>query len=319
MLFNSVSGPSFQTSQLRLSHPFVHQNIKIDSSPSVTINQAVAQADPTNDPFMKFTIWFSEDVYGFDAVNITQSGTATINSLTVDQITPSNYTVNVTVATATTVDTVILSVNAGAARSIDSGIATRASTSTDNSITYDTIRPSVTINQASWQHDPTNQIPVVYQVIWSESVVGFTNSSINTLGQTASHISVVGGPLIYNVSITPVDGISYWQGQFNILPMIITDLAGNLNTQSASTDNTIIVDTVSPTPVIEVANLQVSPTGVVPIQFTMTVDRSVDDSTLSASDFNCNATSTAKINETATMFTGSGSLWQFYVYPLTSG
>ena len=51
--------------------------------------------------------------------------------------------------------TVIASFPAGVAHDV-SGNANTACTSTDNTVTYDNTAPTVTINQAATQADPTN-------------------------------------------------------------------------------------------------------------------------------------------------------------------
>ena len=48
-----------------------------------------------------------------------------------------------------------------------------ASTSTDNSVTYDITPPTVTINQAAAQADPTNAAAINFTVVFSEPVTGF--------------------------------------------------------------------------------------------------------------------------------------------------
>ena len=65
--------------------------------------------------------------------------------------------------------TVIASVAAGVAHDA-AGNANTASTSTDNSVTYDATAPTVTINQAAGQADPTNALPINFTVVFSEAV-----------------------------------------------------------------------------------------------------------------------------------------------------
>ena len=51
-----------------------------------------------------------------------------------------------------------------------------ASTSTDNEVIYDKTRPTVTINQASTQADPTNSSIIIFTVIFSEPVSDFVTA-----------------------------------------------------------------------------------------------------------------------------------------------
>ena len=49
------------------------------------------------------------------------------------------------------------------------GNANAASTSTDNTVTFDTTAPTVTINQAAGQADPTKRRPINFTVVFSET------------------------------------------------------------------------------------------------------------------------------------------------------
>ena len=66
-----------------------------------------------------------------------------------------------------------------------------ASTSTDNSVTYDGTALSVTINQASGQLDPTAGSTIHYTVVFSKEVTDFTASDVafgrHGSGQSGGH------------------------------------------------------------------------------------------------------------------------------------
>src|SRR2546430_4784793 len=60
-----------------------------------------------------------------------------------------------------------------------------ASTSTDNSVSFtppDTTPPTVTINQAAGQADPTSTSPISFTAVFSEPVSGFTGSDVTLTG-----------------------------------------------------------------------------------------------------------------------------------------
>lgn len=101
--------------------------------PSVTINQAAGQADPTSTSPINFTVTFSEPVTGFDASDVTLSGTST--GATVLSVTGGPTTYNVAV-TATNSGTVIANIVNNAATSISNAAPSTASTSTDNTVTF---------------------------------------------------------------------------------------------------------------------------------------------------------------------------------------
>jgi serine protease AprX len=106
--------------------------------PDVSINQAVGQADPTNVSPMNFTVIFSEPVTGFSRSGVTISGT-TGGTKTV-MVTGGPMTYNVAVIDMTSSGTVIAALSAGAAQD-SAGNWNTASTSTDNSVAYDTTVP----------------------------------------------------------------------------------------------------------------------------------------------------------------------------------
>src|SRR4029450_673645 len=136
---------------------FVGQVYSIDkTTPTVTINQAVGQADPTNTSPINFTGVFSESISDFATGDMTLSGTAGATTATV---TGSGTTYNVAVSGMTSDGTVIATPAAGAAQD-GGGNANTGSTSTDNTVTRDTSGPTVTINQAAGQADPTNTSPI---------------------------------------------------------------------------------------------------------------------------------------------------------------
>ena len=126
------------------------------------------------------------------------------------------------------------------------GNSNTASTSTDNTVTFDTTKPTVTINQAAGQTDPTNSSPINFTVVFSESVTGFTGVDVTLSGTAgATTAAVTGGPTTYNVAVS---------GMTSDGTVIATvpaggaqDAAGNTNTASTSTDNTVTYDTTAPT------------------------------------------------------------------------
>ncbi|MDQ5963122.1 MAG: hypothetical protein QG629_204, partial [Patescibacteria group bacterium] len=164
------------------------QDYVIDTvSPSVTINQKSGQADPTSTDSATYRVIFSEPI---DATTFTQSDvqlsgtTGTVTTFTkVD-----SRTWDVTVTGMTNGDTAVASLLAGAAKD-PSGNATSVSTSTDNSITYDSSRPSVTINQKSGQADPTSTNSATFTIIFSEPVSGVVASGFSIAGSATATIS----------------------------------------------------------------------------------------------------------------------------------
>ncbi len=89
-----------------------HTGGGIGTLPTVTIDQAVGQADPTNTAPINFTVVFSEDVTGFEGADVMLSGTA---GATAAVVTGGPVTYNVAVSGMTASGTVIVTIAAGVA------------------------------------------------------------------------------------------------------------------------------------------------------------------------------------------------------------
>jgi hypothetical protein len=133
--------------------------------------------------------------------------------------------------------TVSFSIGAGKAQDAAANLNT-ASTSTDNTVTYDTLAPSVTVEQKAGQADPASVLPIVWTVTFAESVTGFDGSDLMRGGtSTGGTVSVTGSGASYEISLsgTPTGGTI----SFAIASNRAQDLAGNGNTSSTSVDNTV--------------------------------------------------------------------------------
>ena len=128
---------------------------------------------------------------------------------------------------------------------------------TQLSITYDTVVPTVTINQASGQNDPTDAVPISFTVVFSEAInpATFTTGDINQTG-TASGITwslSTSDNITWTLSATAVTAPG------TLIPTIpasaVQDPAQNNSAASTSTDNIVMYDTTPPT-----VTLSASPT-----------------------------------------------------------
>ncbi len=258
--------------------------------PSVTINQAVGQADPTNASPINFTVVFSETVTGFVTGDVTLSGTA---GATTAAVTGSGTTYNVAVSGMTTDGTVIATIAADKAQDL-AGNGNTASTSTDNTVTYDTTKPTVIINQSGGQSDPTNASPIMFTVLFDEPVADFATGDVTLSGTAgATTATVSGSGQSYTVAVSGMTGDG------TVIATIAADkahdAAGNGNTSSTSTDNTVTYDATRPTVTINQKTGQADPTNASPINFTVVfsepaADFATGDVTLSGT---ANATTAA--------------------------
>ena len=143
----------------------------------MTVNEASGQDDPTNDSPVLFDAVFTENVTGFTGSDVTVGGTATTDDPVVTG-TFDTYTISIPV---TGDGTVTASLNADVAdRAVGNG--NNASTSTDNTVTVETVDPTVTVNQATGQNDPTNDSDVEFDVVFNENVTGFTAGDFTVTG-----------------------------------------------------------------------------------------------------------------------------------------
>jgi len=218
------------------------------SQPTVTIDKASGQTDPTSASPINFTVVFSEDVTGFDhAADVTLSGSA---GATTAVITGGPTTYNVEVSGMTGDGTVIANIPAGAAT--DGANLSASAIPVDNSVIYDTMPPSVGIEQAVGQNDPTNVGPINFTVTFSEEVTDFDDASDVTLSGTAgaTTINITGGPTTYNVAVSGMSGAGTVTA--SIPAGVAVDLASQANTASGpSTDATVTYDATPPNTTID--------------------------------------------------------------------
>lgn len=250
--FNGVVGLNLSASStitdttsnpLPIIEPTIDETYTVDNiSPSVTINQGGSQPDPAGVLPVNFAVVFSEPINPstFVPADITQSGTAGFITWT---ITNSGDNMNFTLsAIASGNGTLIPSIAANRVTDL-AGNNNTASTSTDNIVTLnDVTAPTVTINQATGQLDPTSVLPISFTIVFSEIINPsvFTTSDITQSG-TATGItwSIInsGDNKTFTLSATAVTGFG------TLVPSIaanrVTDWAGNNNSASTSTDNSV--------------------------------------------------------------------------------
>jgi hypothetical protein len=234
------------------------------AAPTVTINKANSQADPTNTSPIQFTVIFNEVVTGFTAGDVSISGIAGTPSVSVTGTGPT-YTVSV--SGMVNGETITASIPANAAKDAANNNS-MASTSTDNSVIYDTNAPTVTLNKASGQADPANTTPIQFTVIFNEVVTGFTAGDVSISGIAGTpSVSVTGTGPTYTVSVSGmVNGETVTA---SIPANAVKDAANNNSMASTSTDNSIVYETSAPAVTINKANSQADPTNASPIQFTV--------------------------------------------------
>ncbi len=248
------------------------------AGPTVTINQAVGQDDPTATSPIHFTAVFSEAVTGFETGDVTLSGTAGATTATV---TGSGTTYDVAVSGMTGSGTVVVNIPAGVAQN-GSAQTNAASTSTDKTVTYDVTGPSVTVNQAAAQNDPTPVSPINFTVVFDETVADFTADDVTLSGSTAPGVlvaEVTGSGTTYNVAVSGMTDSG--DVVASLAAGAAHDALGNPSDASTSTDNSVAYDYdgTPPTVTIDQAATQGDPTGAAVVDFTVIFSEPVADFT----------------------------------------
>jgi hypothetical protein len=284
------------------------------TKPTVTINQAAGQVSPANVEPVVFDIVFSEPVVGLSPGDVVLNGTAIPN---VVSVTGSGAVYQAFVTNMIQAGTITAVVVADAAMDA-SGNTSFASTSTDNSVDWiepdpgDTTGPTVVVDKAQLQADPTSSSPIVFDVEFNEQVVGFDASDV-TFGGTAlpTGITVSGVGPAYEVKVTGMSVAG--DVTISIPAAVVTDAAGNDNDASTAGDDTVewqlpAMDVTPPTGTIDQAGSQADPTSFDPIKFAVIFSEPVTG--LTASDIVLSGTNAGTLVPTVN---GSGDTYEISV------
>jgi len=300
-----------QTSAGSLSEPSASLPVTIDrTGPTVTINQASGQADPTSAAPINFTAVFNQPVTGFSNAGISLAGSTADTSAATVNVTGSGTTYNVSVANLLSSGTVRASVLANAITD-DAGNGSQASTSTDNTVTFNIPAVTVTINQAAGQADPTESLPINFTVVFSVPVTGFSSSGVSLAGSTANvssvTITVTGSGATYNVAVGNVTGDGTVQA--SVAANSASGLGGS-NLASTSTDNSVTFQGTPPTVAINQAAGQSDPATTQPINFTVVFNKDVNGFSSNGVSL---AGSTANVSAASINISGSGTTYNVAV------
>ncbi len=201
-------------------------------APTVTINQAATQADPTNSSPINFTVVFSKPVSGFTGTGVTLSGTAGGAKTVAVSGGPSTYTA--AVSGMTTAGTVIATIAAGVARDA-AGNPNTASTSTDNSVSFDATAPTVSITSPASGASVSGTITVSANASDNVGVAG-----VQFLLDGVNGVEVTAAPYSISWNTTTASNASH------TITAVARDAAGN-RTTSAPVTVTVFNDTTPPT------------------------------------------------------------------------
>ena len=266
-------------------------SITYDSvAPTVTLTSMATS--PTETSPIPMTATFSENVTGFELVDITV-GNGTAGTFVASSTTVYAFDVTPTGLGAVTVDV------AGA---VAQDAALNPNTAaTQYSITYvDTVAPTVTLSSTATS--PTRNSPIPMTATFSEAVTGFAVGDI-TVGNCTADNFTAGSGTAYTFDVTPTG-----QGAVtvDVAGAVAQDAALNPNT--AATQYSITYDSVAPTVTLTAA--ATSPTSTAPIPMTATFNEAVTG--FVAGDITV-------VNGEAVNFVGSGTAYAFDVTPAGQG
>jgi hypothetical protein len=251
--------------------------------PTVTVDQATGQADPTNGS-IAFDVQFNVPVTGLDAnlFNITYGGTLDSSGVTLDLVqdplNSSHYTLTIGGLTGEGDVTVSLPADAVVDGSQTGNVA---STSVDNTVHFDDVAPTVTnVSVVTGQADPTNGV-ISFDVNFSEAMI-FDFSEVHfDLGSGLTGTptgSVTQDPLDPTHYVVTVTGGLTGDGTLtaSILAGAATDLAGNA-TLVDSGSASVRFDNIAPTATIDQAAGQADPAGGTSVSFDLTFSEPIEN------------------------------------------
>ncbi len=239
-------------------------------APTVTVNQAAGQVDPTTTGPIAYTVAFSETVDGFTNTDVTYTGTA---AATTTALSGTGPTYDVLASGMTKSGTVIAAVTASKVTDI-AGNANVASTATDNTVTYnDVVAPAA----------PSAPVITAATDSGLSSSDGITNNTKPAFTGTAEVGSTVkiyrDGTLVGTSVAVPASGI-YSYTTVTALPngsytMTATATDPSSNLSPASSGTPVTIDTIAPTVTLNQDVGQSDPTTTSPINFTVTFSQAV--------------------------------------------
>ena len=107
-------------------------------------------------------------------------------------------------------------------------------------VTIDTTAPAPTVEQAIAQDDPATSGPIQFTVDFGEDVDGFETTDVTTGGSAAGAVSISGGNSSFTVEVATTADEGFVTA--SLVGSVVTDLAGNSNAASTSSDNRVDID-----------------------------------------------------------------------------
>lgn len=220
----------------------------IDSCASVT-SITRASANPTNASDVSFTVNFSTAVEGVDSTDFVVATTGTLAGAAVTSVTGTGSSRTVTVDTGSGDGVLRLHLIDDGSIGAVGGVPPLGGNFTSGE-PYDLDRtgPSATVEQAGSQADPTGTSPVRFTVTFNESVVDFDGADVTLGGDAGATVADIssGFDWTYTVAVSGMTGPGTVTA--SIPAGVVSDVIGNTNAASTSTDNSVDFATVPAAP-----------------------------------------------------------------------
>jgi hypothetical protein len=265
------------------------------TGPELSLEQANGQADPTNNDMIEFTLGSNEaldfasvDSSDFDITNGTfDSKVADGNDITI--VVQASGQGSVDIAPSGTFEVADIP-----------GNTSTTAAGADRSVVYDSVLPTVTLDQAAGQPDHTTSPDIEFTLAADEDLSASTVEASDFDVTNGSVASVTGSGDEYTIAVTAAA-----EGVVTIAPsgtFSVSDPAGNAQTNVTSTDDSVLYDTPAEVTLAQAAG-QVDPTNVSPVEFELIGDENLNPATVEASDFDITNGSVTNIIGTLDTYT----------------
>jgi hypothetical protein len=227
--------------------------VSIDTvAPTVTIDDGDADDLVAAGATLTYTIDVTDanpSIFLLTATDISNVGSATISIGTITSSPISGgmrYTLPVTAVNG---GTIVLQFGASARFEDAAGNSVALPQADDTVVTVDATAPSVTVNPTSGQSLITNQQPILFTIVFSEPVFGFTpdeavlSGTAGGIGSATKTETAAGDDRTFFVMVNGLttDGTV----RLDLAAGVATDAAGNANTAGTGS-NVITIDTTAP-------------------------------------------------------------------------
>lgn len=250
------------------------------TAPTVIIESA--NPDPTGQDSIFFTISFDELIKDFEVAVTDFDTKIVLTNATIGPIMTDDGTQEIDLAVlAEDFGDVTIEIPAD----IFSDLAGNKNAETTKKITF-VDQPWVAIEQAVGQLDPTPVPPILFDVTFSEAVIGFEAADVDLTGSTALGELIVQIELVpetinrYTVSVTGMTGPGVVVA--SIPADVVEDIEENPNLPSTSEDNEVTFE--GPVPeILAIERVQTNPTKAESVNFYVTFSEAVNG--VEAADF----------------------------------